>query len=241
MGEKFPICYRFKVPGADQTAAPGTVQKERDAWVQAIDKLCSHWKRKSRSDHMFVETKTLQHLCITEEDNDTDLESSSEFGGGGIIYPPADYANANPTYSSNDNVSHGDPNESYSSAAYPRPVPTPRSPKTAVQVTGPDHLSPIQSPTSPSASVPTLPSSPPPSPSPRNAGFTSSSTGSESHESSSTVMTGPPPPAIPAPPPLPFKPKTKSRKSRTKAFHWDLVGSERVTFNFYFFHQEMIH
>lgn len=213
------------MPLPDETAAPGAVQKERDAWVQAIDKLCSHWKRKSRGEHMFVETKTLQHLSITEEDNDTDLESSDELGGGGIIYPSPDYLNADPTYRGGDHTSHGDMSQTCSSAEYPKPVPKPRSPKTAVQVTGPENLNPIPSLTSASVVVPTSPHVPPPSPS--KPGFTPSSTGPEAHESSSTAVKVPPP-SIPAPPPLPFK-LMRPKKSRTKAFHWDVVGSEKVT------------
>ncbi|XP_070824872.1 uncharacterized protein [Chaetodon trifascialis] len=84
--------YQFRVPVPDHTTAPGSVQQERDAWVEAIDKLCSDWKRKSRSEHMFVERKSLQQLCIAEDAEDTDLESSSEFGGGNMshVYPPVD-------------------------------------------------------------------------------------------------------------------------------------------------------
>ncbi|KAM4562758.1 uncharacterized protein PAE49_011106 isoform 2-T2 [Odontesthes bonariensis] len=223
--------YQFRVPIPDETAAPGAVQRERDAWVQAIDKLCKDWKRKSRSEHMFVETKTLRHLSIAEdpEDRDSDLESSSEFSGESLIYPPADNKNVDATSSGRDCLSSGD--TSQPSADSTKPIPKPRSTKTAVQVIGPDILNPIPSPTSPCATVPIVPSSPPPSPC--HTGLTSSSTSLESQESSSPVMKMPPPLSIPPPPPLPFRLKTGLKKSLTKAFHWELVGSGKIAKSFW--------
>ncbi|XP_022618790.1 formin-like protein 13 [Seriola dumerili] len=141
--------YQFKVPVSDQTSAQGAVQRERDAWIHAIDKLCAEWKRKSKDKHTFIETKILQNLSIAEDAEDTnrDLESSGGFSGGTIIYPPV-----------------------------------------------PESLK---------------------------------------HESGSSVVKGPSPPSIPAAPPLPFKPRTNLRKIHTKAFHWDLVGSEKIAKSFW--------
>ncbi|XP_040007677.1 formin-like protein 13 [Xiphias gladius] len=218
--------YRFKVPVSDQTSAQGAVQRERDAWVHAIDKLCSDWKRKSRGEHTFVETESQRHLSIAEEAEDakTEFESSGGFGSGTIICPPVDYANADPAPSSGDRLS----------ADYTKPVPEPRSTgKAAAQMTGPELLPPVPSPTSPSVLPLSSATSPPTSTS--HAPRTSSSTVPESlkHEPGSSVVKGPPPPRIPAAPPLPFKLKTNSRKPRTKAFHWDLVGSEKIAKSFW--------
>ncbi|XP_070766720.1 uncharacterized protein [Enoplosus armatus] len=195
--------YQFRVPVPDQTSAPGAVQRERDAWVQAIDKLCSDWKRKSMGEHMFVQTKGLRNLSISEDTEDTDLESS----GGIIIYPPADYT---------------------------KPVPKPRSSKTtSAEVIGPDILPPVPSPTSPTVAALSSPTSPQPSPS--YTALTPSTKVPESltHESASSVVKGPSPPWIPAPPPLPIQLKMNIKKRRTKAFHWDLVGSEKIAKSFW--------
>ncbi|GLD50442.1 formin-like protein 13 isoform X2 [Lates japonicus] len=226
--------YQFKVPVSDQTSAQGAIEKERDAWVHAIHKLCSDWKRKSKCEHMFMETNILRNLSIPEdtEDTNTDLESSGEFSGGDVpvVYPPVDYANADPTSKSGDHLSAGDMSPTHPSADYTKPVPKPRSAvKTPAQVTGPDVLVTSPSVVAPSSS----PTSPPPSPA--CTPFTSSSTVPETlkHESGSSVVKGPSPQIIPAAPPLPFKLKTTKRKARTKAFHWDLVGSEKIAKSFW--------
>ncbi|MEQ2284502.1 hypothetical protein AMECASPLE_022251 [Ameca splendens] len=119
--------YQFKVPAPEEAVSPGAVQKERDAWVKAIDKLCSHWKRKSRSEHMFAESKSLQQISIPEDVNDS----------------------------------------------------------------------------------------------------------SDSQKPVSPVVKESPPLVIPAPPPLPVKLISTFKKSRTKAFHWDLIGSEKIAKTFW--------
>ncbi|KAM6924504.1 uncharacterized protein FYW49_004757 [Xenentodon cancila] len=156
--------YQFKVPVPDQTAAADSVKNERDAWVQAINKLCSHWKRRSQNERMLVQTKTFRHPSIVEENNKTDLESNDEFGRGSFFYLPPVNENAEPTSGAKDHVTQGDPT---------------------------------------------------------------------SHESSSTVVKGPLPPFVPAPPPLPFYQKRNLEKSRTKAFHWDLIGCEKIAKSFW--------
>ncbi|XP_026188297.1 formin-like protein 3 isoform X2 [Mastacembelus armatus] len=229
--------YQFKVPVTDQTSDPGSIQREWDAWVQAIEKLCSDWKRKSMGEHMFGETKILQNLIIEEdiEDTDIDLESSGKFSSGSmaIIYPPINYANADPTSSGGEHLSALDTSQNDPSAHYAKPVPKPRrTGKPALQVIGPDILPPVPSPTSPGEVV-LSPTAPPPSPS--QTALTSSSTVPEalSHESGFPAVKGPSPPSAPAPPPLPFKLKTISRKTHTKAFHWDLVGSDKIAKSFW--------
>lgn len=217
--------YQFRVPVPDHTTAPGAVQQERDAWVEAIDKLCSDWKRKSRSEQAFVETKNLQQLCIAEDTEDTDLESSSEFGSGNMshVCPPVDNTSG---------LSAGDEAQSSPSADKPKPAPKPRSAgKAAVQVMGPDVSPPVPSPTSPKVAALSSPASP--QPSPAHTVLTSSSTVPESLplESAPSNVKEPSPPGIPVPPPLP--PKVNLKKPCTKAFHWDVVGSEKIAKSFW--------
>lgn len=184
----------------DETVAPGTVQQERDAWVKAIDKLCSEWKRKSK---MFMEQKSFRRVSIPEDtdDNDTDLESSGEFGAGSITYPPADNKNADPPLSDGDNLS----------ADHTKPIPKPRR-RNSPQIIRPQ----VSSPPSPS---PTSPTSPPPS-------LRAILQPPPAVPESPAQEAGPPPRSIPAPPPLPFN--LNSKKACTKAFHWDLIGPDKV-------------
>lgn len=168
-----------------------------------------------------------QSVSIPEEpdDNNMDLESNCELGAESVIQPPADFKDANNTFngemsSSAGNTSQNDP------SVKPKPVPKPRSFKIAVQDVGADDLKSIQSPTSPHVKNPLSPSSLPPSPS--QAGLAGSPLRQESQESESLVVKGPPSLNIPAPPPLPFKDTSLKVKSCTKAFHWDLVGYEKV-------------
>lgn len=190
----------------DETVAPGTVQQERDAWVKAIDKLCSEWKRKSK---MFMEQKSFRHVSIPEdtEDNDTDLESSGEFSAG-ITYPPADNKNADPPLSDVDNLSA---QQTHPPADHTKPIPKPRR-RNSPQIIPPQ----VSSPPSPS---PTSPTSPPPSP---RAILQPPPAVPESPAQEA----GPPPRSIPAPPPLPLN--LNSKKACTKAFHWDLIGPDKV-------------
>ncbi|XP_051281478.1 uncharacterized protein LOC127377543 [Dicentrarchus labrax] len=226
--------YQFKVPLPDQTTPPGAVQEQRDAWVQAIDKLCKDWKRKSRAEQMPEEIRGLQNISINEdaENTDTDLESNGE--NMTFNYPPADYENEDPTTAGGDHQSADDMGQSLS-ADHTTPVPKPRSTvKTAVQVSGPKVLPPHPSPTSPIGVV-ALSSPTSPQPSPPNNALTSSPTVPESltQESGSSVVKVLAPPKIPLPPPLPFKLRTNSRKPYTKAFHWDVVGSEKIAKSFW--------
>lgn len=217
------------MPLPDQTTAPGAVQRERDAWVQAIHRLCSDWKRKSMSEHTFMETMGLRHLSITEEDTDTDLESSGA-GNMSSIHPPADYENADPSSNGDDHLSAGDTSQSYPSADITKPVPKPRgSRKTTGQVVRPAILPPVTSPTSPGVVALSSPTSPQPSPVRTSPSPSSTVPESLDHESGSSVVKGPSPPRVPAPPPLPFRMVTNSKKPTTKAFHWDVLGSDKVT------------
>lgn len=170
---------------------------------------------------MFVQTKVLQNISIAKdaEGADTDLESNggTTAGNRNDICPPADCENAESTPGGGDRSSVG------ATSAH-RPVPKPRNSKPSVRVTGPEVSPPGPSSTSPSV----ITSSPPASsqPSPSQTALTPPKSDSESHGS---AVKRPTPLSIPVPPPLPFRARTNSRKLHTKAFHWDVVSTEKVT------------
>ncbi|KAM9351041.1 uncharacterized protein ABDE67_008339 [Symphorus nematophorus] len=234
--------YQFRVPMPDQTTDPGAVKTERDAWVQAIDRLCRDWKRKSMGEHMFVETMGVQHISITEEAEDTDTDPELSGGDTNLIYPPVDYENTDPASGAGDHPSAEDTGPGSPSADNTKPVPKPRPGKTAAQAIGPDISSPVPSPSSPGVVVFPSPTSPPPSPA--RTAFTPSPTVPQSPAHKLAVKVPSPPripappnipapPDIPAPPPLPFNLGTNSRKPRTKAFHWDSVSSDKIAKSFW--------
>ncbi|XP_054912953.1 uncharacterized protein LOC129377190 [Poeciliopsis prolifica] len=226
--------YQFKVPTQEEAVSLGSVQTERDAWVKAIHNLCSHWKRKSRSEHMFAESNSLQHLSIPEDDddNDTDLEDSGRFAAENFV--KEDDKNSDST--SRDRECSLSEEGLNSPSADTKPVAKPRIGKAAIQATpGSNNLSPLPSPTSPSASK--LPMSPPPSTC--HAGLMSFPSGPEPQKPASPdvkvpppTFIPPPPPFIPLPPPLPVK-RSTLKKFRTKAFHWDLIGHEKIAKTFW--------
>ncbi|CAJ1084478.1 formin-like protein 13 [Xyrichtys novacula] len=225
--------YQFKVPVPDQTSAPGTVQRERDAWVQAIDNLCKDWKRRSLGESMFVETNVIRNISITEDPEDTETELESSSGSTGFTHPPDENKNADPPSSPADHLSAWDTSQSHPpSADYTKPVPKPRGPlKTPAQVPEPGNSPPVTLPTPPGVAALSPPASPQPPPSPLAP--TSPAAVPETPEPSKPVIKIPRPPFIPAPPPLPFHFKLDPRKPRTKAFHWDLIGSEKLAKSFW--------
>ncbi|XP_058499142.1 protein diaphanous homolog 1 isoform X1 [Solea solea] len=209
--------YQFKVPVSDHTTTQRAIQQERDAWLSAIDKLCSDWKRKSRGEQAFVETTFLRSISISEDIEDSNSDQESSGGSTSVntipIYPPVDYANADPTSSSGGQLL-GDNTK-------PPPEPSPRA----------------QSPSSPCA-APLLPVASP-DPSPSHTPITSSTTVPEppKNKSGSSPVKVPAPPYIPAPPPLLLK-TTISSKTRTRAFHWDPVTTNNKLFAKSFWMQE---
>lgn len=162
-------------------------------------------------EYVFMETMGLRNISIAEEseDSDTDPEPS-----GGDTSPPVDNENAEPASSGGDQLQAGDAGQTDPS----KPVPKPRSPRRTSDILPP---------------VPSLPSPSPasPRPSPAHAALTPSPTAPEPLYQSPSAMRAPPPPPIAPPPPappLPFRMKSPFKKARTKAFHWDVVGSEKV-------------
>ncbi|KAM8754358.1 uncharacterized protein AB9X84_011204 [Acanthopagrus schlegelii] len=208
--------YQFRVPLPEQTSAPESVQTERDAWVQAIHKLCSDWKRKSMGEHVFMETMGLRNISIAEESEDSDTDPEPR---GGDTSPPVDNENADPASSGGDQLQAGDAGQTDPS----KPVPKPRSPRKPSDILPP---------------VPSLPSPSPasPRPSPAHAALTPSPTVPEAlYQSPSSMRAPPPPPIVPPPPapPLPFRMKSPFKKARTKAFHWDVVTAEKIAKSFW--------
>ncbi|XP_061646671.1 uncharacterized protein LOC133486030 isoform X6 [Phyllopteryx taeniolatus] len=174
--------YHFRVPPSCQPL-PGTVQTERDAWVQAIHKLCSDWRRKSKSERMLEVNESLRHLSIAEDigedNNGSDVESAGE-----DVYE--------------------DPN----SAGDMNPNPPQEVPKQTAPDATPSHLGP------------------PPS----------SREHPHRHPAGSVGDKIPCTKEIPPPPPLPLYFKIGPRKTtphHTKAFHWDLVGTDKIVKSFW--------
>ncbi|XP_032377105.1 formin-like protein 13 [Etheostoma spectabile] len=157
------------------------------------------------------------------EDTDKDLESSG--GMGEVNYPPVDYKN--PTSGGGDNLSAGDTSQSPPSASFVKPVPKPRSMKNRA-VIKPDVLPPMPSPGVVAVSSPTSPQ-----PSPSNTALTPSPKVPETPNQESGSIVVPPPPIIPPPPPLAFKFPMQLGKPCTKAFHWDLITSEKIAKSFW--------
>ncbi|XP_061758661.1 uncharacterized protein LOC133554208 isoform X2 [Nerophis ophidion] len=79
--------YHFRVPES-RPPLPGGVQSERDAWVKAIDRLCSDWKRRS----MFGGGESLRHLSIAEDAEEDEDGSDVEED----LNPPASLTQTTP-------------------------------------------------------------------------------------------------------------------------------------------------
>lgn len=134
---------RFRLPAA---TCPGAVERERDAWVQAIDKLCSEWKRKSMGEHAFAVQPTLRNIRIEEEAEEPERTVSAPTGGLGGDHEAAD-----------DQVSPAPSSAAAtgSDPAHPKRVPNPRTKTPAPDVAPEDSLA---------APTPVLPTAPQPSP-----------------------------------------------------------------------------
>lgn len=202
--------------------APGAVQSERDAWVQAIGKLCLDWKRKSMGELVFVGMKDVCSISIDEEAPDADLQSN---GGFGDVQPLAAPQTADQPTETGTASSEEDPK----SPSTIQPVPMPRSSRnTAVHDPVPDVPPPVQQLTPPTTVPSSLPISSLPLPVHAAVGHSKSASESLVHESGSPVAKGPLPCVPPPPPPLPIKLSSAFGKARTKVFHWDVVSFDKV-------------
>ncbi|XP_077432544.1 uncharacterized protein LOC144058132 isoform X2 [Vanacampus margaritifer] len=188
--------YHFRVPPSSQPL-PGAVQTERDAWVQAVSKLCSDWKRKSKSERMFVGGESLRHLGIAEdegEDNNGSDDNGSDDNGSDD--------NGSDDNGSDDN---GSDLESADEDVY-------EDPNVAHQT----------------SQVPDVPTQTAPDPTPSHPGPPPSNLEPPNNVADSIGDKVPSTKTIPLPPPLPFRFKISPRQNRTKAFHWDIVGPDKI-------------
>lgn len=215
----------FRIPASDQTATPGAVKGERDAWVQAIDKLCLDWKRKSMGELMFVGMKDVCSISIDEESSD--LQSNS-----GVSEPPASPQTADqPAETGTASPAAEEDPEPPSTV---QPVPKPRISKDAADQDPVADVPPPARQLTPPRTVPSPSAiSSPPSPSLATVGLSNSPSESLGHESGTAVAKGPLPPILlpplpPPAPPLPIKLSSVFGKARTKAFHWDVVSPDKV-------------
>lgn len=202
----------------------GSVERERDAWVQAIDKLCSEWRRRSMGEQAFVGPQTLRTISIEEEEEEAEEPEStgwqSNGGLGGDVYPPVNREAADDQISA----------EAGSDASGGKPVSKARRKLSAPDVRPDDSLT-VSTPVPPTSPQPPATTPPPPSisppPSPAHAASTSSTTvqRSLSQDSGPAAVKVPLPPA---PPPLPLKWNSSSKKKHTRPFHWDVVTPDKV-------------
>ncbi|KAG7472064.1 hypothetical protein MATL_G00104550 [Megalops atlanticus] len=146
--------YLFRVPVTDQAKSTEAIRQERDEWVQAIDRLCLEWKRKSQSEGQNV------YECIREPGA---WGGSGEARGerGSMVLPTGD---ARPEESSDEDKSEAKP--------LSPPAPLTPKPTTPVPVLVPVVPSPVPVPVPQFAMIPPPPPlapAPPPLPSKINA------------------------------------------------------------------------
>ncbi|XP_041700986.1 protein diaphanous homolog 1-like [Coregonus clupeaformis] len=206
--------YQFQVPVTEHSKSTEAIQKERDAWVQVIDKLCLDWKRRSQSEHFYEENKALRIY-----DNVKDiLEANKSTDRQGL--------RGTDLVSSADNLSAGEKIESKPPTS---PLPKPSSPvKLLVNVPFPG---PVLSPAPAPGSVPGPALVPGLVPVPVHIPVLAPVLDPVPVPTTVPVpipSVVPALPFIPMPPPLPFKPSRKPLTERTKAFHWDEVGSDKI-------------
>lgn len=200
----------------------GSVERERDAWVQAIDKLCSEWKRKSMGEQVFVGLQTFRNISIEEEEEEEegkeeevkgpDLESSGGLGGG--LQPPLRPEAAD------EQISPGPSSAAGTEPPGAKPVPAPRRKMSAPDV-GPAVPTPVRP-----SSLPPSPTCPQPSPTPAPSTSSTSTQQAPKQESRGAAALVP---LAPAPPPLPMRQNSRPKKKHTRPFHWDVVTPDKVT------------
>ncbi|KAJ0064811.1 hypothetical protein NL108_015587, partial [Boleophthalmus pectinirostris] len=197
--------YHFRIPPQEAANISISVKSERDAWVQAIEKLCTDWKRKSSAGGPRT---SLRHTSIAEEEEEEDSETEQE--------PASTVANNDADNATSANV-NSEPIYTSPFSPHSTVILAPDSPTTP---TLPPRLSDVPNSNSdshPQPLDPVLPSSAPsPSPPPLPPPAFSDPTPPQS------VI--PPPPM---PPPLPMKPKPQT--NLTKPFHWDVIGPDKVS------------
>ncbi|XP_068599255.1 uncharacterized protein [Brachionichthys hirsutus] len=198
--------YQFRVTVPDQTTSTVALSKERDAWVEAIENQCSKWRRRSKVADTLPERESLRNISIADEAENANAERETN-GGLGVSDTIPGFPLVD--YEVPDPASGGGGGALLSAGGTSQSRPSAPLPKCRIGKAAP----PPQTP-------PTVPEAPPP--------------GSGSAGGRPPSPPGiPAPPAPPAPPPpLPLK-KKHSAKTRTKPFHWDVLGSDKMETSFW--------
>lgn len=233
--------YHFRVPPPEGSNLSGPVKSERDAWVQALDRLCSDWKRKSFREQFGAAKTPLRNNSIAEEEEEEE-NSETEPEPSKDINSDANKANSDATPSE---ISRPVPKPraiSSKPSTPKQPIPEPLF-KNALPTSPIGIRSPLlpQSPFSPHSDIILPPVSPASVNPPSRIGVSPVSSSSLFPQPLVPVLpvlpvlppAPPPPPIVPPPPPLPVKTRTLNRQNVTKAFHWDMVGSEKVSKSFW--------
>ncbi|XP_046895459.1 formin-G isoform X2 [Hypomesus transpacificus] len=227
--------HQFRVPVNEWVKSAQAVQTERDEWVLAIDNLCLEWKRKSLSKSMNEDRAAKQ---VYDSSGDTDerstvSEAASNFSSDGCLLRSGGERDQSTPLALFGRRGSNTPQISASTSDAPSPSST--NPSYALPVSS----SSRHTPTSPVDSNGLVPTSPGPVLIPTSPGpvLIPTSPGPVLIPTSPVRLLpsreAPPPPNIPLPPPLPsnlvFKPSSK----RTKAFHWDIVSSDKIEKSFW--------
>lgn len=246
--------YHFRVPPQEGSNLSGSVKSQRDAWVYALDKLCSDWKRKSYRENFGMDKLSIRNNSITEEEEG---EEDSETEQDPKKIPGSKDANNHAKVNSDTtleeiarpmpkprviSVKPNSPKKTLTpSSIFPPSSPEP-IPRNAVPTSPTTIRSPLipQSPFSPHSNVILLPESPTSVSPPSRLSILPSLPGDLHLQPLVPVLPpapSPPPfvpaPPVPPPPPLPVKKRTLQRQNLTKAFHWDVIGSEKVSKSFW--------
>lgn len=246
--------YHFRVPPQEGSNISGSVKSQRDAWVHALDKLCSDWKRKSYRENFGMDKLSIRNNSITEEEEgeeDSETEQDPNKIPGSIDVNNHAKVNSDTTP---DEIARPMPKPRVISIK-PNSPKQPQNPSSIFPPSSPEPIlksavptSPItirsplipQSPFSPHSNVILLPESPTSVNPPTRLSILPSSAGDLHPQPLVPVLPpapSPPPfvpaPPVPPPPPLPVKKRTLQRQNLTKAFHWDVIGSEKVSKSFW--------
>ncbi|XP_067096585.1 uncharacterized protein [Osmerus mordax] len=245
--------HQFRVPVNERVKSAEAVQTERDEWVLAIDNLCLEWKRKSQSKPM-NEDRAAKQVYDSSGDTDersTGSEAASNFSSDGDLSrsgeerdqsrPMALFGRRGSNTlqipaSTSDAPSPSSTNPSY---ALPVSSSSPHTPTTPVVTNGlvPTSPGPVLVPTSPGPVLIPTPPGPVLIPTPPGPVLIPTPPGPVLIPTPPVRLLpsreAPPPPNIPLPPPLPSKLVFKPSSERTKAFHWDLVSSDKIEKSFW--------
>lgn len=140
------------------------VRNERDAWVEAINKLCVDWKHKSQSMHLYEELKESSKFaetineCRTEKDREPEADGLQN-NHGSVVVPPLPRPRLNVPVTLTGPIS-----EPVCFLALPEPVSELKVPSTQVKPPEPDQVLQLASLTSLGSTSTLTPAPPMPPP-----------------------------------------------------------------------------